>query len=101
MPIIENLRKRFQRTESDGIEFRCNICGTHNKLPLEPLAREAGFCAHCGSTVRMRSIIDLLTSELLHKSKALPDIKHPHLNICGIGMSCAGGYAEHLSNIFN
>jgi len=49
----------------------------------------------------MRSIIDLLTSELLHKSKALPDIKHPHLNICGIGMSCAGGYAEPLSNIFN
>lgn len=85
----------------DTVNFRCNVCGKSNTLARQALTREAGTCAHCGSTVRMRAIVHLVTSELLGESMALPDIKTRHADISGIGMSCWVGYAERLAEKFD
>lgn len=74
--------------------FKCNICGKKNLVRIDELGREIPSCS-CGSTVRLRSIVHLLSSELFGESIALPDFPiRPDL--CGWGMSDAG-YATLLS----
>src|SRR6202045_487365 len=105
------LRRLFQRlrpsrapqaTASTGepqIDFRCNICGLSNSVAFAALQREQRSCAQCGSTVRDRAMGHLLTSELLGRSAALPDMPHP-LDLRGIGLSDSTTYAEPLSRKF-
>lgn len=79
------------------VEFQCNICGSENAVSLEKLTREEPTCA-CGSTVRMRAIIQVLTTELFGYSMSIADISPPRPDIVGIGMSCWDGYAIPLAH---
>lgn len=70
------------------LHYRCNICGQACENHLNDLEREKPSCT-CGSTVRSRSIIHLLSMELFGRSIALPDFPvRPDLR--GWGMSDAG-----------
>ncbi len=87
-------------TDSGQIEFICNICGTSNTCAAEKIDREVQSCVNCGSTVRMRSIIHLLSLHLFGKSLVLCDFPH-NSNIKGIGLSDWEGYARELRNKFD
>jgi hypothetical protein len=56
-----------------NVVFRCNVCGSECEMPLVSLEREGGMCSSCGSTVRMRSIVRLLSLELFGEALLLPD----------------------------
>lgn len=79
------------------IVFRCNICDGGNETKLGLLTREEPTCIHCGSTVRMRSIVHILTTELFDRSLSISEIKRSRPDIVGIGMSCWDGYALPLA----
>jgi SAM-dependent methyltransferase len=77
------------------LRFMCNICGTINTLPPSQLDRESRSCRSCGSTLRFRSIVHLLSCHLFGKSLTLeqfPQAKH----LKGIGMTDWAGYASVL-----
>jgi SAM-dependent methyltransferase len=77
------------------IRFRCNICGRASRARKERLTREEATC-RCGSTVRIRALVHVLSSELLGKSVALPDFPlRP--DIVGMDMSGADAYAGKLA----
>lgn len=86
-------------TGESQIDFRCNICGASNRVAFAALQREQPSCAQCGSTVRDRAIVHLLTSELLGRSVVLPDMPSP-LDLRGIGLSDSTTYAEPLARKF-
>ena len=79
------------------VSFVCNICGRSNQV--EHFATEPATCA-CGSNVRLRALIHLLSQELFGESLALPDF--PKLkSIRGLGMSDQQGYATLLAEKFD
>lgn len=78
------------------MSFRCNLCGTANDVALSALTRETPSCAGCGSTVRFRSIAQLLVHELYGRNVALPDLP-PRRSLTGIGLSDAPAYALPLA----
>ncbi|AEG59390.1 class I SAM-dependent methyltransferase [Desulforamulus ruminis] len=80
--------------------FQCNICGEICDSDFSQLSREEISCFRCGSTVRMRAIIHLLSMSLFGNSLALP---HFPVNdkIKGLGMSDWEGYALPLAQKFN
>ncbi len=80
--------------------FRCNICGQSCAAQASELNREVASCDNCGSTVRWRSVIHLLSVELFGKSLALADFP-VRPDISGIGMSDWDGYASVLTSKFN
>ncbi len=80
----------------ERIPFRCNICGTGNDSTLGGLDRERITCSHCGSCVRFRAMVHLLTKEVLGASVALPSLR-PRKDIAGIGLSDAWSYAHRLA----
>ncbi len=88
----------FSRTK---IQFRCNVCGKMN-YGLDPTAfgRENVSCGSCGSTVRMRAIVHLLSVGLFGRSMTLPSFPVRH-DISGIGLSDWEGYAVPLSKDFH
>lgn len=86
-------------TNSDNlIKFKCNICSHMNSVPLRSLTREEPTCTSCDSTVRMRSMIQILTAELFGKSMPIDDISPVRPDIVGIGMSCWEVYANRLAH---
>jgi SAM-dependent methyltransferase len=100
MSIVDRLRDRFAsraRNGSDGaVAFRCNICGAACRAATEQLQREVPSCAGCGSTVRMRAMVHLVTSELFGESIALPELPLRR-DLSGIGLSDAEAYASRLA----
>jgi hypothetical protein len=80
---------------SKYLKFYCNICGSVCHDTLEKLGRETISCVRCGSTVRWRSIIHILSIELFGKSITLPEFPESK-QISGIGMSDWTGYANPL-----
>jgi SAM-dependent methyltransferase len=60
------------------------------------LERERPSCRRCGSTVRTRTLVHLLTSELFGRSMALPDLPLRR-DLIGIGLSDTPAYANRLS----
>jgi len=87
--------------EANGlmVRFQCNICGSHNEVPSEQVGRETSSCSKCQSTVRMRSIIHLLSKEIFGESMVIGDMpRRPDLQ--GIGMSDWETYAKRLSKVF-
>ena len=81
---------------ANRIAWRCNICGGTCRTALAELGRERPSCPGCSSTVRMRSIIHLLSSELFGHSIALPNFpKRKYLH--GMGLSDWNGYATRLA----
>ncbi|MDQ6917382.1 MAG: methyltransferase domain-containing protein [Pseudomonadota bacterium] len=81
------------------VDFRCNICGTSNSTALVALQRETPSCTKCGSTVRDRAMVHLLTSELLGSSVVLADLR-PRLDLVGIGLSDSIAYALPMADKF-
>jgi SAM-dependent methyltransferase len=82
------------------IEFTCNICGAGNRCPPEALTREASTCAECGSNVRTRSLMLLLSLELFGLPLTLP--KFPRLKtIRGLGLTDWPEYASRLADKFD
>ncbi len=67
-------------------------------LPMESFERETGLCSTCGSTVRHRSVIYLLTKYLSGRPQVLRRI--PPLGFRGIGLSCSSIYAPYLEEKF-
>lgn len=81
------------------ITFICNICDSEiGDIAISSLTREVQTCDSCSSTVRMRSIVHALTTELYGESKKISDIDPPRPDIVGIGMSCWHGYAGRLAH---
>jgi len=79
------------------VSFVCNICGRHNQV--EHFATEPATCA-CGSNVRIRALIHLLSLEIFGESFPLVDF--PVLkSIRGLGMSDQQGYASLLAEKFD
>ena len=79
------------------VSFVCNICGRFNQV--EQFATEPATCA-CGSNVRIRALIHLLSMELFDRSLTLADF--PKLkSIRGLGMSDKEGYAAILAEKFD
>jgi SAM-dependent methyltransferase len=77
--------------------FICNICGTHNHI--ESFGTEAASCA-CGSNVRLRALIHLLSMELFGQSLILAEF--PKLKaIRGLGISDQPSYARILAEKFD
>jgi SAM-dependent methyltransferase len=76
------------------ISFTCNICGRDNQV--EKLDSEPSSCAGCGSNVRLRALIYLLSKELFAEPLILPDF--PALSaIRGVGLSDQRSYASRLA----
>lgn len=84
--------------DKQHVTFKCNICGTDQNVDIARLTREEPSCETCGSTVRMRSIVQVLTRELFGKSMTIAEIDPPRPDIVGIGMSCWDGYAAPLAH---
>lgn len=84
------------------ISFCCNICGNMNADVLIELVsnREAVSCETCHSSLRMRSIMSALSSELFGESIQLPSFPVSK-NIRGLGLSDWEGYAKLLENTFS
>ena len=81
------------------VHFRCNICGAISRVGADRLTREEPTC-RCGSTVRLRALVRMLSVEFHGKSLTLPDFP-PRPDITGIDMSGSGSYAERLTGKFN
>ncbi len=93
------LARRYSRTDLFG--FRCNICG---KFPVSPVSaitdREALSCYFCGSNLRFRSIIAVLSKELFGEIVPIPDMPQSR-GLVGIGISDSVVYAKPLAKIFS
>lgn len=78
------------------LPFRCNLCGTRNRVALSALDRETPNCSVCGSNMRFRAIAHLLTQALFGYGSVLADLP-PRKDIIGIGLSDADAYATRLA----
>jgi SAM-dependent methyltransferase len=88
--------RRGRSAAGDLVAFRCNICGAACRVAPASISRETPSCSACGSTVRMRAIVHLLTCELFGRSVALPELpRRPDL--VGIGLSDSAAYAVPLA----
>ena len=86
----------MRHTPDASIVFQCNICDRENQADLQQLTRDDPSCSKCGSSVRLRSIVQILTTELFGCSLRISEIpRSPEL--VGIGMSCWEGYADRLA----
>jgi len=79
------------------LNYICNCCGQHAGINLPAIHREMVSCLTCGSSVRFRAIIHLLSVELFGESIPLPDFPE-RKDIHGIGMSDWLGYAQKLTD---
>lgn len=80
-----------------GVNFTCNVCGRRNAgVAQEAMARDAVSCGGCGSSVRLRSVIHLLSLALLGESAPLPDWP-TRRDLRGGGLSDWEGYAGLLA----
>lgn len=79
--------------------FTCNVCGAACERGAEPLGREVPSCTQCGSTVRLRALVALLSREIFGVEFALPHM--PALkSVRGFGMSDPEPLATKLTEKF-
>jgi hypothetical protein len=77
--------------------FTCNICGTYNEV--EHFATEPASCG-CGSNVRLRALVHLISMEIFGQSFPLPEF--PRLKaITGLGMTDKECYSALLAQKFS
>ena len=92
---IHFLRGRlFSKSDQASVSFRCNICGRSGKVLPEQMTREEQTCK-CGSTIRQRSIIYLLSRELFGGELMIGQFPE-RKDIVGLDMSGAENYACQL-----
>ena len=80
----------------ETLQYHCNICGHECETSRSGIDREASTCPACHSTLRMRAIIHLLSSELFGWSCSLPDWPADKAKR-GLGLSDWAGYAHLLA----
>lgn len=82
-------------------DFLCNICGRYSRNVPTPHVenRECPSCQNCGSSLRMRSLMHLLSVELFGRPLTLPEFP-PDKSVVGLGMSDWEGYSEALERSF-
>lgn len=81
--------------QENELRFCCNLCGRTVLAPVARLTREESTC-RCGSTVRQRALIHVLSLELFGESLPLPDFPY-RPDIVGLDMSGAATYAGGLA----
>jgi len=91
---LSNLIAGMRLPDDEQVRFRCNICGRRCVAAASALTRENPTCS-CGSSVRLRALVHVLSLELFGQSFALPDFPLRQ-DIVGIDMSGAATYAEGL-----
>jgi SAM-dependent methyltransferase len=79
------------------LSFQCNICGKICESKITDLKREKPSCTRCGSTVRMRANIHVLSMELFGENLVIGDFPQ-RPDIVGIGISDWEGYAVPLAH---
>lgn len=79
------------------VSFRCNVCGAACRCQASSLGRETASCDGCGSTVRMRAVVHLLSQGLFGESLALPDFPR-RKDLRGVGLSDWDEYARRLAD---
>jgi SAM-dependent methyltransferase len=80
----------------DDVTFRCNVCGVPNTCARTAIQREVPSCAGCGSTLRVRAVVGLLSRELFGRALAIDDFPR-RKDIRGIGLSDWEEYARRLA----
>ncbi len=85
-----------QRHGESQVPFRCNICGRQNSVAAGQLTREEVTC-RCGSSVRLRALVKVLSDELFGQSYTIPAMP-ARRDLVGIDMSGATTYAERLGS---
>lgn len=90
---------RLPPDTADIIDYRCNICGSSNRLESRLFDREAAFCRKCGSNARFRGIIQALGG-FLGETGPLQDWP-VRKSVFGAGMSDWPGYANLLQKTFS
>jgi len=93
--------ERNGRAPAGTLIFDCNICSSRNQALAVDLDRERRSCALCDSTVRWRSVVSLLSSEMFGRSLRISDFPTTAGELVGIGMSDWTGYASRLAEVTN
>ncbi len=83
----------------DYKQFICNLCGKESSVAQE-FHREGGACQHCGSNIRFRALMYVLSHHLYGKPIPLSDFS-PDKNIKAMGLSDAPHYADKLAALFD
>jgi len=82
--------------DASPLAFRCSICGAETSVLPEALTREGASCGGCGSSVRQRAVVRLLSLGLFGESLAIGDFPlRPDLTV--LDMSGAETYARRLA----
>lgn len=90
------LCRMLRRGRQGLLRFRCNICGRVAWAPKERLTRESITCG-CGSSVRLRSLVHVLSLELFGRSLPIKDFPFSP-EISGLDMSGAIAYGKRLAS---
>ena len=80
--------------------FQCNVCGAASPAPAQGFDRERASCAHCGSTVRLRGLVSLISMEIFGVPLTLDEMPVMK-SLRGIGMSDPPPLAERLAEKFD
>src|ERR1017187_5534809 len=78
-------------------DFICNVCGSRNHVA--EFAAEPASCA-CGSIVRTRALIHLLSMELFGRNLILADFARLK-SVCALGLADKVCYAAVLQEKFD
>jgi SAM-dependent methyltransferase len=84
----------------EKLAFTCNLCGAANRVARTRLERETPSCAHCGSTVRWRALVQLVCESLGAGAAAIPDLP-PRRDLRGLGLSDDECVARALASRFD
>ncbi len=89
----------FGNIENSNIEYTCNICGSVNKKKFKTFSRENPNCDGCNSSVRLRSLMYMISCEFFGEPLVMSDFPI-RKDISGIGMSDWITYALRLEETF-
>ena len=101
--LFHNFRKRYEKysnLKADSLIYKCNICGNTSVSTFKELHREVPTCTSCGSNVRFRSIVHLLSLEIFDESICLEDFPI-RKDISVLGFSDWEGYTDKLAEKLN
>lgn len=97
---ISSIINSIKKSQPGTLTFICNICGAFCNCLVDSLDREEPSCFTCGSTVRMRSIVNAVSLSVFNEGLSIKDMpSKPELKI--IGLSDWVGYADRFARKFN
>lgn len=85
----------LKQAQGEVADFQCNLCGRYSRVPERRIGREVVSC-RCGSTVRQRGLIHVLSTRLFGSSLTLPDFP-VRKDLVGLDMSGSATYSEVLT----